>query len=187
MARPLSDDKRQASLDGAVRVIAAQGLSAPTAAIAKAAGVANGSLFTYFATKADLWNALYVDLKTEMAAAAGQGLAHTEPKPALQLALSGWLGWAIDHPDRRRVLALLGTADEITPQSIRAGHVLMAPLAALVERCRANGPMREVSLGFVTALMTATAEATIDFIQQDPAHAELHARNGFEALWRMIA
>jgi AcrR family transcriptional regulator len=31
-----------------------QGLSAPTASVAKEAGVANGSLFTYFETKTDL-------------------------------------------------------------------------------------------------------------------------------------
>ena len=54
MARPKSDDKRDAILAAATRVIAAQGLSAPTAAIAKEAGVSNGSLFTYFETKADL-------------------------------------------------------------------------------------------------------------------------------------
>jgi AcrR family transcriptional regulator len=187
MARPLSDDKRSAILEAAIRVIAAQGLSAPTATIAKEAGVANGSLFTYFATKADLWNALYVELKTEMANASGKSLSAADPKAALRQALSGWLGWAIEQPERRRALALLGTSDEITKESLRAGHTAMAPFAQLIERCRANGPMRDVSLGFVTALMTATAEATIDFIQNDPANADVHARTGFEALWRMIA
>ena len=48
MARPKSDDKRDALVAAAARVIAAQGLSAPTAVIAKEAGVSNGSLFTYF-------------------------------------------------------------------------------------------------------------------------------------------
>jgi AcrR family transcriptional regulator len=43
-------------MTAATRVIAAQGLSAPTAVIAREAGVANGSLFTYFETKADLIN-----------------------------------------------------------------------------------------------------------------------------------
>ncbi|MDR3470138.1 MAG: TetR/AcrR family transcriptional regulator [Devosia sp.] len=184
----MSDDRRQAILDAAIHVMAAQGLSAPTATIAKQAGVANGSLFTYFATKAELWNALYVELKTEMADASGRSFdAAADPKVTLELALAGWLNWAVEHPERRRALGLLGTSDEITQESLRAGHTAMAPFAQLIERCRANGPMRDVSLGFVTALMTATAEATIDFIQNDPANADLHARTGFEALWRMIA
>jgi AcrR family transcriptional regulator len=53
MARPKSEDKRNAIMAAAIRVIAAQGLAAPTATIAKEAGVANGSLFNYFETKAD--------------------------------------------------------------------------------------------------------------------------------------
>jgi AcrR family transcriptional regulator len=39
-------------MSAAIRVIASEGLGAPTATIAKEAGVSNGSLFTYFETKA---------------------------------------------------------------------------------------------------------------------------------------
>jgi len=54
MARPKSDDKRNAILAAAIEVVAEQGLAAPTAKIAKLAGVAEGSLFTYFATQDEL-------------------------------------------------------------------------------------------------------------------------------------
>ena len=67
MARPRSDEKRGAIMAAATRVIAAEGLGAATAAIAQEAGVSNGSLFTYFETKADLLNHLYLELKAEMA------------------------------------------------------------------------------------------------------------------------
>ena len=56
MARPRSGEKRNAIITAAIKIIAAQGLSAPTAMIAKEAGVSNGTLFTYFGTKADLLN-----------------------------------------------------------------------------------------------------------------------------------
>src|ERR1700722_13174654 len=59
MARPRSEDKRKALMAAATRVIVAQGLSAPTAVVAREAGVSNGSLFTYFDTKAELFNQLY--------------------------------------------------------------------------------------------------------------------------------
>lgn len=52
MPRPRSDKKRNAILEAATRVIVTEGLSAPTMGIAKEAGGANGSLFTYFETKA---------------------------------------------------------------------------------------------------------------------------------------
>lgn len=70
MSRPRSDEKRKALLEAATRIIVTQGLSAPTAGIAKEAGVANGSLFTYFETKSDLYNQLYLELKVERAKAA---------------------------------------------------------------------------------------------------------------------
>ena len=43
-------------MQAAIRVIVKQWLSAPTATIAREAGIANGSLFTYFETKTDLYN-----------------------------------------------------------------------------------------------------------------------------------
>ncbi len=63
MSRPKSDDKRIAILEAALRVFAERGnLSAPTSAISKAAGVAEGTLFTYFKSKDDLINELYRDI-----------------------------------------------------------------------------------------------------------------------------
>ena len=81
MPRPRSDDKRAAIMSAATRVIAAQGLGAATATIAREAGVSNGSLFTYFDTKADLLNQLYLELKTDMAAAALFGVGGCPAQP----------------------------------------------------------------------------------------------------------
>jgi AcrR family transcriptional regulator len=66
MARPLSEDKRTAILEAATEVVATLGLSAPTAKIAKGAGVAEGTLFTYFANKDELLNRLYQELKMDL-------------------------------------------------------------------------------------------------------------------------
>ena len=65
MARPKSQEKRNALLAAAIELIAEQGLSVPTSKIAHVAGVAEGTLFTYFETKERLLNDLYVELKLE--------------------------------------------------------------------------------------------------------------------------
>src|ERR1700726_103168 len=65
MARPKSQDKRNALLAAAIELIAEQGLRVPTPKIAHGAGVAEGTLFTYFETKESLLNELYVELKRE--------------------------------------------------------------------------------------------------------------------------
>src|ERR1700733_10313298 len=111
VARQKSDDKRSAIVAAAIQVIVKQGLSAPTATIAREAGVANGSLFTYFETKTDLYNQLYIELKAEMASAALEGLP---AKAALRSqsfhVWSNWTHWAVRNPEKRRALALLGVS-----------------------------------------------------------------------------
>src|SRR5262249_30200086 len=57
----------------------------------------------------------------------------------------------------------------------------------LLERSRANGPMREGSMGFVVAIMNSVAKATMDFMIQDPTNADEHCKVGFDALWRALA
>jgi len=159
MPRPKSDEKRSAILEAATRIIVTQGLSAPTAGIAKEAGVANGSLFTYFETKTELFNQLYLELKTEMAAAAMKDLpTGAEPREQLFHLWQHWVNWAVSYPEKRRALAQLGVSDEITPETRTAGHKTMAGIAGLLEGIRAAGPMRKAPTGFVVAIMNSVAE-----------------------------
>jgi AcrR family transcriptional regulator len=188
MPRPRSDEKRSAILEAATRIIVTQGLSAPTAGIAKEAGIANGSLFTYFETKTDLFNALYLELKAEMASATLKNLPVSAGLHEQFFHVWGnWMNWALSNPEKRRVLAQLGVSDEITAETRAVGHKTMAPVAELLERGRANGPMQKAPMGFVVALMNSVAEATMDFMTQDPANAKKHSKVGFDALWRMLS
>jgi hypothetical protein len=95
--------------------------------------------------------------------------------------------WAVSNPEKRRALAQLGVSGEIPPATRAAGHKMMAKIAELMERCRSNGPMRDAPMGFVSAIMNSMAEATMDFMVQDPTNAKKHCKVGFDALWRVIA
>ena len=188
MPRPKGDDKRAAIMSAAARVIAAQGLGAPTATIAKEARVSNGSLFTYFNTKADLLNQLYLELKADMGAAALGGLPAGGDARELMLHMwSGWLRWAAAYSDKRRALAQLEVSDEITASTHQAASQGLTGIAGILERSRENGPMSDAPLAFVVALASALADTTIDCIIRDPDSAEAYGRTGFDALWRMIA
>jgi AcrR family transcriptional regulator len=187
MARPRSDDRRSAIMSAAARIVAVQGLNAPTATIAEEADVSNGSLFTYFETKADLFNQLYLELKAEMAAASLEGLPKTADLRKQMFSLwSHSMDWATSNPEKRRALAQLSVSDEITPASRAAGHKIMVGLAELLERSRANGPLRNAPLGFVVAIMNAIGDATMDFMINDPTNAKKHSKAGFDALWRAL-
>ena len=187
MARPRSDGRRGAITSAAIRVIASQGLGAATAAIAKEAGVSNGSLFTYFETKTELLNQLYMELKAEMAATALNDLPTESGIREQMLHMwSHWLHWATTCPEKRRVLAHLDVSDEITPASRQAARQAMSGIAKLLERSREHGPMRDAPQGLVVGLMSAVADATVDFMIRDPANADQHSRATFDALWRMV-
>lgn len=188
MSRPRSHEKRNAILEAATRIIVTQGLSAPTAGIAKEAGIANGSLFTYFETKTDLFNQLYLELKAEMATAALKDLrSGLEPREQLFHIWQRWMAWAVSCPEKRRALAQLDVSDEITPKTRAAGHKTMADVAELLKDIRSRGPMRKTPMGFVVAIMNSIAEATIAMMAQDAAHGRKRCNEGFDALWRAVA
>ncbi|ELR6098899.1 helix-turn-helix transcriptional regulator [Salmonella enterica] len=77
MARPKSEDKKQALLEAATQAIAQSGIAASTAVIARNAGVAEGTLFRYFATKDELINTLYLHLKQDLCQSMIMELAET--------------------------------------------------------------------------------------------------------------
>jgi AcrR family transcriptional regulator len=88
-------------LSTATRVIVSHGLSAPTATIAQKAGISSGSLFTSFETKADLFNHLFLELKTEMTAVALKGFPATNDLREQVFHLwSNWMDWATSDPEK---------------------------------------------------------------------------------------
>ena len=188
MARPKSDDKRNAILAAATQVVAEQGLGAPTATIAKMAGVAEGTLFTYFATKDELLNRLYLELKSELSEAmvppaSKSSDAHTR----LRLGWQQYVRWGVSYPQKRKVLAQLGVSDRITEQSKAAGMRAFTEINEMLQESVASGALRHRPPAFVGAIMASLAETTMDFMARDPAHADDYATSGFEAFWNAIA
>ncbi|MFC1436607.1 TetR/AcrR family transcriptional regulator [Streptacidiphilus sp. N1-3] len=189
MPRPRSEERRLAILQAATRVIASQGIgAASTAVIAKEAAVSNGSLFVYFDTKARLLNELFVALKTEMAEAAMAGRPpQSGPREQVRHMWTHWARWATGNPAKRRALAQLQVADDITAESHQQVGLASVAIAELLERARVGGPMEEVPLGFALILANALAEAAIDEMIRDPERAQANADTAFEALWRVLA
>src|SRR4030088_3785890 len=98
MGKPKSEDKRNSILLAATQVFAERGLGAPTAAITTAAGIAEGSLFTYFKTKDDLINALYRELKLELADAMMSGFPRKKNvRTRLRHVWDRYLDWGIEN------------------------------------------------------------------------------------------
>lgn len=188
MARPRDVEKRKAILDATTFLICSEGLSVPTSRIAKEAGVSAGTVFLYFATKAELLNQLYLELKGETAKAfAGLPLAVSDQRQRLHELWSRSIEWAMDCSSKRIALTRLMASPEITSKTREEGQQLMQGFEEMMRSCYAEGKLKDAPVKLVASLMSAVIEATIAYIQQDPEHADLHRKTSFEALWGMVS
>jgi len=187
MARAKSDDKRTAILAAATQVVAAEGISAATARIAKIAGVAEGTLFTYFSNKDVLLNQLYLQLKGELR----DVMLPSYPKSRslrsrVKHVWERYLEWGIANPEKRKAVAQLSVCDRVTEETRAAASQAFDDIHTLVEESIASGQLHGHSPAFVSAIMGTLAETTMDFMTRDAQHAERYSASGFTAFWNAI-
>ena len=184
MARPKSEDKRNAILAAATQVFAKRGLGAATSAISQAAGVAEGTLFTYFKTKDDLVNELYRQIKLELADAMMSGFPRKQSvRRRLQHVWEGFVNWGVANPAQRKTLAQLGVSDRLSSDSKRAGSAPFIEIQTMVQDARAQHVFRDVPEEFVARTMQALAETTMEFMTANPKMADEYRQLGFAVLW----
>lgn len=184
MARSKSDGKREAILAAAISVFAEGGLSAPTSAISKAARIAEGTLFTYFPTKDDLLNALYRQMKLELAEVLMSGFTRKrDVRAKLQYIWDAFVNWGIANPEPRKVLAQLAVSDKLTKETKAVGAAPFAELEVMGSEAIAQGTIRDFPLEFLVAMMDAMTQATIALISANPSKATRYRTLGFEAFW----
>ena len=187
MARPKSDDKRDLILAAAVRVFAERGLAAPTSAITKAAGVAEGTLFTYFRTKDDLLNTLYREIKLHLAGVLMSDFARRKDvRSKLEHIWECYVNWGLRHPTHRQVLSMLAVSGVLTEETKAVGMAPFAEIQVMARDAAAQGVIRDIPLEFVAASMEKLAEATMEFIAHHPSQAAEFRKSGFEMLWNGI-
>jgi AcrR family transcriptional regulator len=190
VARPKSEDKRNAILDAASRVFAERGLTAaPTSEISKEAGVAEGTLFTYFKTKDDLINALYREIKLELADAMMSGFPRKKSvRTRLRHVWDGYVNWGVTHSEQRRVLAQLGVSGMLWKDSIEAGSAPFVEMYNTIRDATERHILRaDLPIELISKTMTALAEATMDLTALKPARATKYRNSGFEIYWAGIA
>jgi AcrR family transcriptional regulator len=188
MARPLSDDKKEAILAAAAELVAALGTSAPTAKIARKAGVAEGTLFTYFPDKDALLAALFLDIEGDLAKALLADVpTGLPPRERIRHMWDRLIDWSAANPARRKALKQLKVSDRIGAESRRCGETLFADFKAVLGEALAGRGGEAQSADYVGAVLNALAEITLDFIAREPRRYDHHRALGFETFWKAIA
>jgi AcrR family transcriptional regulator len=187
MARVRSPAKRIAILRAAVHEIAEAGLGAPTAKIARRAGVAAGTLFTYFATKEELLNELYLELKGEVYTRINADFPHKgNLKRRARHIWSSALNWAIEFPEKRKASMQLNVSDMITPETRARTATQRGTVDGTLSELGNRGALRGLPAGFAAATMAAMQEATMEFIAKQPKRREELIEQGFKLFWRAL-
>jgi AcrR family transcriptional regulator len=189
VARPKSVDKRNAILDAATRLFAERGLTAaPTSQISKQAGIAEGTLFTYFKTKDDLINALYREIKLELADAMMSDYPRKK-NVAIRLrhVWDRYVNWGIANPRQRRVLAQLQVSEVLTKESRDAGSAPFVEFQIMIRDAIEQRVFRnDVPVELISKSLAALVEATIDLTVSNRSKAKQYRDGGFQMFWAGI-
>lgn len=187
MARPKSEDKRNALLSAATQVFAQNGLAASTASITKAAGMAEGTLFIYFKGKDELMNTLYTEIKNDLAEAMLRDHSpKSGPDEAMQHIWNNYIDWGANNHDRLTVVQQLKVWEGLKPEIAEETMARFAKLHELLEIAITGGALKDVPRPFLLATFSAQAETVLQFIKQDPDRAAFYRDRGFEIFWSGI-
>ena len=189
MARPRSEDKRNAILDAATRLFAERGLAAaPTSEISKLAGVAEGTLFTYFGTKDELINSLYREIKLELADAMMSDFPRKKNvRTRMRHVWDRYVRWGIANPRQRKVLGQLLVSEVLTKESREAGSAPFVEFQTMIRDGIEGRVFRnDLPVELISKSLGALVEATIDLTVSNPSKADGYRESGFQMLWAGI-
>lgn len=187
MARPLSEEKRSTLVDAATNAVAATGTGASTAKIATAAGVSEGTIFTYFPTKDELLNVVYLEIKRDLSQAMLDGYpAHASLRDRTRHVWDSYIGWGHTYPNKRKAMQQLAVSEKITPENRRLGMEMFEVINGLLAEELTDNPLGERAAMFKGALMEAAATTTLEFIAKQPTAIDAFRNAGFAFFWNGV-
>jgi AcrR family transcriptional regulator len=187
MARPKSEEKRNKLLSVAAQVFANNGLSASTASITNAAGMAEGTLFVYFKGKDDLINALYEDIKEDL----GEAMLSEYPrkgstKSQIKHVWHRYIEWGMENPEKLAALHKIKVWEGLRPEVRDAMMARFLEIHSAYEAGIKDKTFQKVPYEFVMAMLSAQADTTMQFMRQNPKEADLYEDKGFKIFWNGI-
>ncbi|QYJ86874.1 TetR/AcrR family transcriptional regulator [Shewanella mesophila] len=185
-------DKKQAILDTALALFVAQGFhTTTTAAIARQAGVATGTLFHHFASKDALLDYLFLSIKQEFAdAIVGSANQSTDLKTNARNLWFCALSWAIANPLKQEFFQLYSMSPTIDP-SIRfqAMNTILGFITTLIAAGQQQGLIADYPIGLMQDNCHGQYLAATRYFIDHPQHWQLdeHREASFKLFWNGMA
>lgn len=187
MARPLSPEKHSALLQSATQAVAEQGVLATTSAIARHAGVAEGTLFTYFGTKDALFQALYAHLKQSLSDTMMRDYPHQSGLfERLQHVFESYVNWGLANPQSRSAVARLSASGLVSPETLALVTEPFLPVYRMMEEGAQQAVLVDAPIAFLFAIIEDIADVTIHYIGNNPAEEDRFRSLGVKIAWRAV-
>ena len=184
MSRPKSPAKRTAILEATLEVFAERGYAhTPTSAISKAAGVAEGTLFTYFDSKDELINELYRALRKEFDRELEGYPFDGDARARVRFIWDRFLRLARMQPQRLRVIKQLRASGRLYKEA-DAPTLTLSELLRSTKEAAEGERLKAVPPELLVILFRAQAEATVDYIAAHPGEEAAASEAGFFLFWR---
>jgi AcrR family transcriptional regulator len=182
------EDKEKAILEAAITVFAERGFwNTPTSLISKTAHVAEGTLFNYFATKDDLINAVYLDIKNELAEELMSSFrAQKTVREKMRANWNRYIEWGVQNPDKFNVLQQISTSFKLDANIRAQGMEPFAEIERLARESIAKGEIHDYPVEYLGAFIDTQAALTIRLSMMNPNMQAEYQHIGFEILWNGV-
>ncbi|MDW6093027.1 TetR/AcrR family transcriptional regulator [Vibrio rhizosphaerae] len=183
--------KKLQLIEAAIRLFAQEGVGVSTAAIAKEAGVSNGTLFNHFETKQMLIDDVYLFIKRNMADVI---LSHVDFSASVRdVCFTQWLtfaNWSYDHLTEYRALDVLNSSQLLGETARQYAEELWEPMIEKLSDAQENGILHPLPPELLCINAQSYLHSLVVYTnrkQYSRHEMEMIFREAFRVYWRGIA
>lgn len=187
MARKPSPERRALFLDAALKLFGNNGVqSTSTAAIAREAGSAAGTLFIYFPTKQDLIHELVLQISREQSAYI-KGILEPDltVRDTFYAIWEGSIRWFLENMDAYLYTQQIRDSGSISEEIVQETAKQLDYYFAAIQKGFAAGVIKPYPVELIGGILYQDIVAVMNLIreQPDPAKQEEIIQAGFNIFW----
>lgn len=187
MARTLSPEKRSRYLQSALKLFVANGVNnTSTAAIAKEARTAAGTLFLYFPTKQDLIHELVLEIARQQSDYIESSLAPSLPaKESFHKIWRGSIQWFLDNMDSYLYIRQVRDSGLIAEDVVRESEQYLDYYYTAIQKGLQEGAIKTYPLELVGTFLYHGIVAVMNLVSSgiNPDQNTTYIQNGFDIFW----
>lgn len=158
MPRPDKDEIRTRIRDAVVAEVAAHGIGATgMAAVARRARVSAGTIYLHYASKEDLLQQVYLDIKAQFHAALMQVTETPDTAQRLRAMWGHLFAFLQAQPQHFLFLELAGAAQVLTAEQAARTQAYQAEVAAVIQAAMEDGTLAPMPVDMAATLLIGPA------------------------------